>query len=141
MVGRLMRRSCARCDKNRSIQAHSPVFTNFPRISAHERVGDEFSDTGEEFRAHPRMETLSIAGSDRQYAQAALDPQRGERNGADFNGVLAEQIVTLRVADLSASRLAGLQQGLKGLDVGISGVAGAQESACGGLQSPCLIEE
>src|SRR5580658_9016434 len=130
-----MRRSCARCDKNRSIQARwSARKGPEPRLSARERVGHEFPNAREKFRAHSRVKALGIAGSDRQDPQAALQSQRSERDRADFVRILAEQVIALRIADLTAPRLAGLHQGFKALDVGAAWIAGPQKSPGGRLE-------
>src|SRR5882757_2708047 len=97
------------------------------RISTDERVGHELADSREELRTHRRMETFRVAGADRQNSQSALRSQRRERNGADLDRVLAEQIVALRVADLCAAGLARLQEGLERLDIHAGKIIGAQE--------------
>ena len=53
----------------------------------------------------------------------------------------AEEKVALRIADLSASRLARLQQGLEGLHGGVGRVGGSQEAARRGLQGARFLEK
>src|ERR1700704_5215597 len=106
MVCRLIRRSCARCDKNRSIHARSAESTAFLSASPHQRVGHELADAGQEFRAHGRVKALGIARADGQYSQLTLGAERCERHRADLDRVLAEKIVALPVAHLPAPRLA-----------------------------------
>src|SRR5580704_275133 len=128
MVCALIRRSCARCDKNRSIHSRASE-SMIPWSSAHQRVGHELTDAGQKYRAHGRVEAFRVAGADGQYSQLALGSQGSEGHRADLDRVLAEQIITLRIADLSATRLSGLQQRFESLEVGVGRIAGAQEPA------------
>src|SRR5258707_8596371 len=108
MVCPLMRRSCARWDKNRSIHSRSPGSTG--NASAHQRVSHELADAGQKFRAHGGMKAFRIAGADRQNSQLPLGPEGREGHRPDLDRVLAEEIIALRIADLPAARLAGLTQ-------------------------------
>src|SRR3984885_15279500 len=140
-VWALTRRSSARWDRNRSIHARSVEPMNPPRPSAHQGVGHELADTREKLRAHGRVEALGVARADGQDSEFTLGAQRGQGHRADLERVRAEKIVALRVADLSAARLARLQQRLEGLDVGVRRSSGAQKSARHAFHGPRLLEE
>src|SRR5450755_4311798 len=86
------------------------------------------------------MESLRVARADGQNSQSALGSQRGESHRADLDRILAEKIVALRVANLSASGLTGLQQRFEGLDVGAADIVGPQEPPCR-LQRSSLFEK
>src|ERR1700688_4716179 len=134
MVCPLTRRSCARWDRNRSIHSRSAGSTwgygsTRPGLGTHQRVGHELADARQKFRTHGRVESLRIARADGQNSQLAFGAQWSESHRADLDRVLAEKIIALRIADLSATRLAGLEQRFESLDIGVGGVRGTQEPA------------
>ena len=88
-----------------------------------------------------RMESLGSRWRRWQYSQRALGTQRSERHRADLDRVLAEQIVALRIADLAATRLAGLQQRFEHFDVGAADGVGAQEPPGCRFQGPSFFEK
>src|SRR5260370_38132361 len=109
------------------------------RASAHQRVSHELADAGQKFRAHGRVEAFRIAGADGQNSQLALGAQWSESHRADLDRVLAEKIIALRIADLPATRLAGLEQRFESLATRVGRVSRTQEPARGAYQGGRLI--
>src|ERR1019366_5426076 len=87
------------------------------------------------------MKSFRVARTDGQNSECALGSQRGERHRPNLDRILAEKIVALRVANLSASRLTGLQRRSEVLEVGPADIVGPQEPPRPRLQRSSLIEK
>ena len=130
-VWALMRRSCFRCEANRSDPLALGRVHGLPAPSLSASVRRSRA------RRCAKGTRCSCAGWNRSASlapiarmpSAPLGPSGSQRHRADLDGILAEQEVALRVADLSAARLARLQQRFESLDLGIRGIGGSQESA------------
>src|SRR6202041_1061449 len=99
------RRSCFKCEAKRWVHSLSFGCTAGPRPSARQGICEQLADARQELRAHSRVEAVRIARADRQEAQGPLGAERRECDGADLDGVFAEQEVALRIPDLPAAGL------------------------------------
>ena len=69
-----------------------------------EGVADQLAHARQEFRAHARMEAVTIDAAERQQPRRRIARQRDQRYRADVDGVTAEQELLLTVPDLTAAR-------------------------------------